>query len=100
MMNITEKVGKRIKSYIGSIQNRKRALEFSRGELLEGEVLECLNNKEVAIWIRGSRILAKSRLDLEPGDRIIVEVTRLQPRIVFSLIFRKNSRSETIEVNI
>jgi len=73
-------------------------LELALGELLDGEVLGCLDHKRTAIRINGLNILAESRIELNPGDRIVVEVVKLEPNVVFSLVLRKNNNNETIEV--
>jgi len=73
-------------------------LELTPGEVLAGEVLECLNNRNIVILLKGSHILAESWPELKPGDRIVLKIVKLKPKIVFSLLFRKNSRPEAIEV--
>jgi len=90
----------KLKLCLSPRENGNLMANLTLGELLEGEVIECLDNKKIAICIKDSKIVAESDPDLRPGDRIVVEVIQLEPNAIFSLIFRRNERFETVEVKV
>ena len=72
-------------------------LGLEHGELLEGEVLGYLSGNRIAVRLKGIRVHVQSVPDLMPGDKIVVRVIKLEPKIVFSLLFKKNSEYKAIE---
>jgi len=73
-------------------------LRLEKGEVVEGEVVKLLNNMMFLISVRGFNIVAKSSLSLLCGDWVMLEVVKLWPEIVLSLIAKKNNRTGSIEV--
>jgi hypothetical protein len=90
----------KFKLCLNPLQKREFILKLTPGELLEGEVVKQLSNQKILISFKGSYILTESRLELKTGDRILLKVEKLYPKVVLSLIFRKSSLSETIDVRI
>ena len=75
-------------------------LRLEKGEVVEGEVIELLNNMTFLISVRGVNIIAQSSLSLCCGDWVMLEVVKLWPEIVLSLIAKKNNRTGSIEVKV
>ena len=75
-------------------------LRLEKGEVVEGEVIELLNNMKFLILVKGVNIIARSSLSLRCGDWVMLEVVKLWPEIVLSLIAKKNNRTGSIEVKV
>jgi len=99
-MNLIRKAKKSFRLYFNLAQSRNLKLELIQGEILEGTVLECLDQSKISVRIKGCRLTANCFSNLEKGDRILVRVNELEPKVVLSLIFKKNDQSEAIEVKI
>jgi len=89
-----------LKLYLSPKEKKTLVGRITTGDLLEAEVIECLDYHKTVISVGGLTIIAVSNLDLRTGDRIVVEVTQLEPKIIFNLIFRKNKRSKTLKVKV
>jgi len=99
-MNLIEKAKRSFRLYFNLAQSRNLKLELIPGEILEGTVLECLDQSKILVRLKDFDLTADCFSNLEKGDRILVRVNELEPKIVLNLIFKKNDRSEAIEVKI
>lgn len=97
-MNLIEKTKKKVKFFLDHMQDGNLTLTLKIGEVIEGEVIEPPGCKMTAIRFNGSPLLVESRPELQLGDRILVKVIKLEPEVICRLIFRKNKRSESIEI--
>ena len=80
-------------------QGSYSTLKLDPGEVLEGEVLKSSNNGMIVVRLKGVSVHVESIFDLMPGDRVMVSVAKLEPKVVFKLLYRKNIRSGAIEAN-
>ena len=56
------------------------------GEILEGRVVEYLNNHKAIVDFKGMEILAETKSPLSQGEHIMVEVARLRPKITLNIL--------------
>ncbi len=96
-MNLIKRTSKRLWLYLKSVQDKDALLGLEHGELLEGEVLGYLSGNRIAVRLKDICIPVQSGPNLMPGDRIVVRVIKLEPEIVFSLLFKKNNEHMAIE---
>jgi hypothetical protein len=94
-----EIAGKMFWRSLNPAQHSYSTLKLDPGEVLEGEVLKSPGNGMIVVRLKGVSVHVESMFDLMPGDRIMVSVAKLEPKVVFNLLYRKNIRSGAIEAN-
>jgi len=72
--------------------------KLAAGELLEGKVMEILNNHKFLINFKGSKVVAESTTPLRLGQQIQVRVMQTHPQAVMSLITEGSSKQESPSV--
>ncbi|GEM_PF-4108870 len=74
------------------------AIRLHQGEVVEGEVMPPLSEGAMVVKIKGSCIPLQSRANLMPGDRVILTVTKLEPKLTFRLLYKKGLSHNGFEV--
>jgi hypothetical protein len=75
------------------------AIKLYQGEVLEGEVMPFLSDGVMALKIKDTCIPLRCKADLMPGDRVILAVVKLEPKVTFRLLYKKGLFSSSFEVS-
>lgn len=68
--------------------------------MLEGNVVRVLHQGRAVINIEGLGITADSNLPLKPGDRVKLQITEIQPKVVLSLLSREPGQLDLLSTRI
>ena len=79
------------------IQNRTESLPpLFAGEVVEVEIIEKVGKSNILILLKNNRILADSDLPLRSGEKRLVRVEKLYPRVVFRILQSEKSKNPKI----
>jgi len=84
--SISEPAGQGSRICIPSDRDIQFISKLNIGEILEGRVVEYLNNHKAIVDFKGMEILAETKSPLSQGEHIVVEVARLRPKIILNIL--------------
>ena len=93
MINLGE-LGPSILRSIFSPQNSGAGSRFSKGEIVQGQVIKTLGKEGALVRMRGISMLAATRTRLVAGQSILVKVEQVKPQFVVSLLLNDTPMQE------
>jgi hypothetical protein len=75
-------------------------ISLVKGAVYQGVVLERIASQRIRVGIKDRSFWCKSRVEVQPGDTVMLKVDQLEPKIICRLIYRKDPQMGRVAFNI